>query len=672
VDLFVSEFFVKVNIVKAKYLLALDVFDSLDHSHKDNQVRLTNDGFDIFLVKKQKKIWDDIFAVGTKEELKERRENSVAQLEEEKSKHREDSKNLRYELDRHTVDSQMKIDTKKRQEIRDRRQAEHDQAQREIMDEFKRKKYIPGEVEQDEEEEGELIEKPKPEEEEVVEVETDYSKSRTRDQTDSDEEKGDIFEENEVEEEEERDLPSVREAASVKLSFTERKYPNIAARERHGEEAPFPKAKDFYKESGDVADKNPVWLNDKGKEFVKNGDYHSALNAFAMAAKKDSTNLEYISHRCLCLMKTGQWIPAIEDAHLLVTAVEKKFETDDHSKDDQSLQKIFVQSMIRIATVEAWFGYFDESEAALDKALTLPGIKNEWNEEISRHRTLIKERRLSNETKSEGDALYRKGSIRDALAIYEKSAGNYNQNELIFANIAMTYLKLEEYEKCINACDSSLKLMEDFQSKACEMPYNPIRTKLFLRKAKALENLDKFEAALKQLEKAYSLDPRNSEVKKNLESVKDYLNFQKFEVEKRNADKLLREMKFPEALEAYKSCQRLLHKDRSMELVATVVNKCACFLGLDRFEDVIQETAKGLKTLKNFKNSPKFTKGDVEQKVRALELRLYLRAGGAMAKTNRLYQAKESYENALKIDPGNQMIKNDLETVLAQLSEKAN
>ncbi len=39
------------------------------------------------------------------------------------------------------------------------------------------------------------------------------------------------------------------------------------------------------KKEGDVEQKNPLWLKDKGDEFYRNKDFYSALNAYNTAFK---------------------------------------------------------------------------------------------------------------------------------------------------------------------------------------------------------------------------------------------------------------------------------------------------------------------------------------------------------------------------------------------------
>jgi len=48
-------------------------------------------------------------------------------------------------------------------------------------------------------------------------------------------------------------VPEVREKHEMKMQFTERKFPNLPARESHAKEAPYPKSKKIEKKKDNVS-----------------------------------------------------------------------------------------------------------------------------------------------------------------------------------------------------------------------------------------------------------------------------------------------------------------------------------------------------------------------------------------------------------------------------------
>lgn len=99
-----------------------------------------------------------------------------------------------------------------------------------------------------------------------------------------------------------------------------------------------------------------------------------------------------------------------------------------------------------------------------------------------------------------------------------------------------------------------------------------------------------------------------------------------------------------------------------MDNIAVYVNKIACLLSLGRDERVVTECNDALRLIKNFKN--KFEEkqsAEEKQRVHQLEIRVSVRRGNALAKLNRVSEATQEYERALKLDPKSESIKKDLD-----------
>lgn len=67
------------------------------------------------------------------------------------------------------------------------------------------------------------------------------------------------------------------------------------------------------------------------------------------------------------------------------------------------------------------------------------------------------------------------------------------------------------------------------------------------------------------------------------------------------------------------------------------------------------ESNNALRLIKNYKNKTRLTPGcEEENRLKAMELRVYLRKGNAEAKLNKYAEAIKDYEAAQKIDPDNE------------------
>ena len=92
------------------------------------------------------------------------------------------------------------------------------------------------------------------------------------------------------------------------------------------------------------------------------------------------------------------------------------------------------------------------------------------------------------------------------------------------------------------------------------------------------------------------------------------------------------------------------------------MNKIACLLSLEKFDRVVSECNDALRLIRNHRNRFEEKQTPEEKKRLALmEVRVSVRRGNALAKLNRVSEAIQEYERALKLDPNNDAIKKDLE-----------
>lgn len=92
------------------------------------------------------------------------------------------------------------------------------------------------------------------------------------------------------------------------------------------------------------------------------------------------------------------------------------------------------------------------------------------------------------------------------------------------------------------------------------------------------------------------------------------------------------------------------------------MNKIACLLSLDKHERVVQEANDALRLIKNYKNrNEDSSTADEKKRLLQMEIRVSVRRGNALAKLNRVSEAIQEYERALKLDPQNETIKKDLD-----------
>lgn len=108
------------------------------------------------------------------------------------------------------------------------------------------------------------------------------------------------------------------------------------------------------------------------------------------------------------------------------------------------------------------------------------------------------------EFKTRGNEYYSVRNYTAAIEAYNKAVDLSKDGECgeflatLHANIGACYLKLEAFEKTVEACDVAIEL-------------KPGYIKALLRKASALKNLDKISDADKVVDEILVIEPRNSQ-----------------------------------------------------------------------------------------------------------------------------------------------------------------
>ena len=110
----------------------------------------------------------------------------------------------------------------------------------------------------------------------------------------------------------------------------------------------------------------------------------------------------------------------------------------------------------------------------------------------------------------------------------------------------------------------------------------------------------------------------------------------------------------------YEKALKVTRRATTLDNIAVYVNKIACLLSLEKLDRVIGESNEAIRLIRNFRNRFK-VKGDEAERLKAMDLRVAVRKGNALAKLSRTSEAIEEYERALAIEPKNAQVKKDLD-----------
>lgn len=123
------------------------------------------------------------------------------------------------------------------------------------------------------------------------------------------------------------------------------------------------------------------------------------------------------------------------------------------------------------------------------------------------HKPAANKKERASALKEEGNKLYSKGRLEDAVAKYTQGMALDPTNALLPANRAMAYIKLKKYTAAEADCNRCLKLDCDY-------------IKGYLRRATARLNLGKEELARRDCLKVLEMEPGNKEAKRELEKLR--------------------------------------------------------------------------------------------------------------------------------------------------------
>lgn len=197
-DFYLTDGFLKINFLEKNLIKFLDFSFEIDFQSKETNFLLINEKLEISLAKKQPGVWTSLLLEGLdRKDLIKRREEAINRRNLVESKYRKNLEDIKIKYDQYSVSEQMRLERNEREFIDNQKKIERETAERELY---------------------ETIESMK-------------------------KEKNRIFDEEDEEEqfEEIREIPEPREQKNVKVKFTEKVYPHLAAREQHLKDAPMPK-----------------------------------------------------------------------------------------------------------------------------------------------------------------------------------------------------------------------------------------------------------------------------------------------------------------------------------------------------------------------------------------------------------------------------------------------
>eukprot|EP00743_Colponemidia_sp_Colp-15_P006644 GILK01007162.1.p1 GENE.GILK01007162.1~~GILK01007162.1.p1 ORF type:complete len:424 (+),score=64.46 GILK01007162.1:47-1318(+) len=376
VDVLATQYFIKINF--PPYLLNLDLHDAINCEDVTNTARIGDNKAVLEFKKATPAIWGTLVSKLGKDELKRRRDQSIQAHEERLSAAREVMKSKKIQDDRHALQEQMRLEQEQRELLERKKEEEKLRAQQDIFA-LTTKAFadevddLPATTEASDDEVDDLpvvapiAPTPLP----ADDVKPPHILKPT----------SDIFDA--TTDVQEPTVPVIPVKTSVvKMSFTAKKFPNMAARETQEAEPPVPKTKEAPKaltaEGEEDVETNALWLKEKGDQFYKHKDFKAAVNAYTAALQRDPLHLSALSNRSACYLQLLQYPDCIEDC----TTVLSRIQANEPLPTGQQVKWESV-TLARRAAAYCGLGSMEKARMDLERALSLDSSNEKLREDLA-------------------------------------------------------------------------------------------------------------------------------------------------------------------------------------------------------------------------------------------------------------------------------------------------
>jgi len=225
---------------------------------------------------------------------------------------------------------------------------------------------------------------------------------------------------------------------------------------------------------------------DKGNEEFNKGNYETAIENYTYATECDPKNAIFYNNRANCYHKMGKYDKALRDA---TKAVE--------------LNSGYEKAWFRKAAAEVELKQWPDAAESYNHLLSLKPEEKAYKDGL---KDVQKHIPKAENCKLNGNNSFKKGKIDDAVKQYTEGINSIENDELtdeqkalkadLYANRAACYIQLYEPVKVRSDCTAALVLV-------------PGHTKALLRRAQALEALEKYKDALTDFETVLKQYPEN-------------------------------------------------------------------------------------------------------------------------------------------------------------------
>ena len=206
--------------------------------------------------------------------------------------------------------------------------------------------------------------------------------------------------------------------------------------------------------SMDIAERDATWLEHKGNNFYRDGDYYSAINAYSSAFEADDTFVQAVFHRAACYLHLQEPMRCMKDCETVLSmesAIVKQYPKDENTS------KFRKNIHILIGSAHCQLDKLDLAIHSLDSASNFnTEDENDILQDI-KHLRLVQN---AYDVKHKADRAFQSKQLEKAESLYNEAL-NMSTTPLVSAlsNRAACHLACGRYQNCISDCNDALDLL---------------------------------------------------------------------------------------------------------------------------------------------------------------------------------------------------------------------
>jgi len=247
-----------------------------------------------------------------------------------------------------------------------------------------------------------------------------------------------------------------------------------------------------------------TWMESKASGTVsfQNKDFETALSHFSKAVDL-LRSMDSLSSTDLCNCMGNQAV-CYKELKMFVQVVTV-------CSDILELSPDHVKSLFRRAIALEKLGRLEDALNDMCQVLRLDPEQNEAGEKISQLMQKLQNPVASFKSlKEQGNALFKECKFQQAIESYSECLNLEPDALPVLSNRAMTWLKLETFQPCIDDCTRALALSQATPSQ---------KAKLLFRRSMGYKGLGLIDTAIKDLQNLLTVEPLNSIAKQELAAL---------------------------------------------------------------------------------------------------------------------------------------------------------